>query len=574
MTSEGVEEQEEAEFPSVTSLAEGRVAYILEWPSLEVEDGHKEALVFVVMKREAGLLLAVPDGFIPEEELGQANLAEAGGSVLGPSSVLVIPGVVAEGGVDSPTGVDMNVLVVDMDASVVGQLRVADAVEDLAMGFDAEDPFSIPSPDVLVAKSLEWLSSAGLQQLEANYTPEVTAESVAGTPKAAAPKRQRRKPAGGATASGGGVQPKRATTASLAASMETVLQTLPALTNQMQMLLSRQALEGSMKKGSSVSAVLSQPLGGSMVGGPVSTTPGEVAKIMKAPPKWGPPPKKSSVQVQHVPGARQEAEELALEKQEMGESSSLAQAMMAQSVAITNLVAQIAGSSGDPMVDLQGQSSSTRGALGRARLQQELAAHKGTFFHSVVMSMARRMAPTMPAEQPYGELQMAGISGVRYLERFGGYGKQKELGILQYNIMTAFDFLMVGNVEAAKDTIALMAVMVEQASMDHGKFDLAQVLTFQEDPPSSIFMTRAASQVSRSRAFAPLADQKWITVSLAFLKELDTITTKRSELVGGSLSTSLSTVPPPPKAKQPGSPKKKGGGRGNQRQQLEEEDVQ
>ena len=441
MTSEEMGEQEEPEWPSVTSLAEGRVAYILEWPSMELEDGHKEAMVFVVMKREAGLLLAVPDGFISEEELSRANLAEAGGSVLGPSSILIIPGVVAEGGTDSPTGVDMNVLVVDMDASVVGQLRVAEAVEDLAMGFDADDPFAIPFADVLVAKSLEWLSSAGLQQLEATYTPEVTAESEAMTPKAAAPKRQRRKPAGGATASGGGVQPKRATTASLAASMETVLQTLPALTNQMQMLLSRQeALEVSMKKGSSVSAVLSQPLGGSMAGGPVSTTLGVVAKNMKSPPKMGPPPKKPSVQVQHVPGARQEAEELALEKQDVVESSQLAQAMMAQSVAITSLVAQIAGSSGDPMVDLQGQSSSTRGALGRAKLQQELAAHKGTFFHSVVMSMARRMAPTMPAEQPYGELQMAGISGVRYLERFGGYGKQKELGILQYNIMTAFRF--------------------------------------------------------------------------------------------------------------------------------------
>lgn len=212
--------------------------------------------------------------------------------------------------------------------------------------------------------------------------------------------------------------------------------------------------------------------------------------------------------------------------------------------------------------------------LGRAKLQQELAAHRGTFFNSVVMSMARRMSPTMPADQPHGELLAAGISGVRYLERFGGYGRQRELGILQFNIMTAFDFLMAGNVEAAKDSIALTAVMVEQASMDHGRFDLAQVLTFQEDPPSSIFMTRATSQVSRSRAFAPLADQRWITVSLAFLRELDTITTKRAELVGGSQPSSNPNSAAVPKPKQPGSPKKKGGGRGNQRQTGEEEEAQ
>ena len=204
------------------------------------------------------------------------------------------------------------------------------------------------------------------------------------------------------------------------------------------------------------------------------------------------------------------------------------------------------------MMDLQGQSSSTRRALGRAKLQQELAAHRGTFFNSVVMSMARRMSPTMQADQPHGELLAAGISGVRYLERFGGYGRQRELGILQFNIMTAVDFLIAGNIEAAKDSIALTAVMVEQASMDHGRFDLAQVLTFQEDPPSSIFMTRATSQVSRSRAFA-----RWITVSLAFLRELDTITTKRAELVGGSQPSSNPISAAVPKPKQPGFPKKK-----------------
>ena len=124
-----------------------------------------------------------------------------------------------------------------------------------------------------------------------------------------------------------------------------------------------------------------------------SVTLGAVAKVVKAPPRMGPPPKKGSVQVQHVPGAQQEAEELVLDKQEVPESSKLAEAMMAQSVAITSLVAQIAGTQG-----------SNDGALGRAKLQQELAAHRGPFFNSVVMSMARRMSPTMPADQPHGEL--------------------------------------------------------------------------------------------------------------------------------------------------------------------------
>lgn len=208
----------------------------------------------------------------------------------------------------------MNVLVVDMDASVLSQMRVAGDVEDLAVAFDPDDRFAIPSPDELLARSLEWMSS-GLQALEANYTPEVTAaEAEEEVPLlAAVPKRQRRKP------------PRKA--------------------------------------GVSSASVLSQPLGGRVAASP-SVTLGAVAKVVKAPPRMGPPPKKGSVQVQHVPGAQQEAEELVLDKQEVTESSKLAEAMMAHSVAITSLVAQIAGSSGDPMMDLQGQSSSTRGALG------------------------------------------------------------------------------------------------------------------------------------------------------------------------------------------------------------------
>ena len=38
----------------------------------------------------------------------------------------------------------------------------------------------------------------------------------------------------------------------------------------------------------------------------------------------------------------------------------------------------------------------------------------------------------------------------------------------------------------------------------------ATLLRLQEDPPSSIFVNRQLSATSRARAFAPLADKKWI----------------------------------------------------------------
>ena len=195
---------------------------------------------------------------------------------------------------------------------------------------------------------------------------------------------------------------------------------------------------------------------------------------------------------------------------------------------------QIAQASGDPMSDLSGSgvTPGSRGAMGRAKLQSELAAHRGTFFTSVLTQMARRMNPTSSVESSPKELLERGVSGVRYLERFGGYGKQRDLGCLQFQVMQIFDYLMDENLLAARDLVALLAITLEQMNMDGGRLDLAAVVCLHEDPPASIFQMRHLSSTSRSRAFAPLADQKLVTVALAFLKELDIIQSKRLELVG------------------------------------------
>ena len=67
---------------------------------------------------------------------------------------------------------------------------------------------------------------------------------------------------------------------------------------------------------------------------------------------------------------------------QMDGNSDLAKAMLVQSQALTALVGQIAQSSQDPIADLSSGSSaaSTRGSVGRARLQAELASHSGSFY--------------------------------------------------------------------------------------------------------------------------------------------------------------------------------------------------
>ena len=79
--------------------------------------------------------------------------------------------------------------------------------------------------------------------------------------------------------------------------------------------------------------------------------------------------------------------------------------------------------------------------------------------------------------------------------------------------MTAFDYLMAGQHAAAMDTMALLAVTIEQSYLDGGRMDLATLLCLHEDPPASIFVNRQLALTARSRAFAPLADQRWITVA-------------------------------------------------------------
>ena len=142
-----------------------------------------------------------------------------------------------------------------------------------------------------------------------------------------------------------------------------------------------------------------------------------------------------------------------------------------------------------------------------------------------------------PAPWPIGsrEMMAQGVSGTCYMERFGGYGKQRDLGIIQFQVMTCMDFLQMENLDAARDSLSLLAVMLEQATLDGGSLELGQLLTLTDDPPSAIFTNRT-SQTSRAKAFSPLADQRWVTTALAYIKELDTITSKRLELTSARSS--------------------------------------
>ena len=229
------------------------------------------------------------------------------------------------------------------------------------------------------------------------------------------------------------------------------------------------------------------------------------------------------------------------------------QALLTQSSAITTLVNHLVqGSGGDPLLDLSMPSSSTgsRGALGRAKLQAELASKKGSFFTKVVQAAARRMDPTQPCEVEPSVLKQQGISMAKYVERFGGYGQVRNLALIQWQVCLAMDQALAGHMEGCLDIPSLLCVCLEQASLDNGNLDIGYLLTLQEEPPSAIMSNRSIMSVGgRARAFAPLADQRWVTTSLAYLRELDLITQKRAD--------AFSDPPPAPRAEEEGGWKRK-----------------
>ncbi len=554
-----VAEERRLSLEDLVTVAEEVEPYALTLEDTENDlDGSKEAKVLVVLKRPGGVLLAVPAGFIAEELLEQGN----GGSdsMVGPSLSMTVPGVVLDNGVVSPTGTTVNAVLVDCTAQILDFMRLPSLFEEIASTFDTDDPFALPAGDAAIAVALEWIPQvAGLADF-------YTAESSA--PRTPLQRAREKKPGGekGTPTGPKGQKQKRPTTASLAEGMEVLMQTIPGLTTQLQELSDRQSLmeQRLAQPSSGHRGTLSQPLGASFEARLASVS--ALAATAKAPPKTA---DRQQLGLLASPVFKQnEVKELAGEKHLHGDT--LAHAVLEQSRALTTLIGQISQSTSDPMADLGSAGGvGTRGSAGRVRLQQELSAQKGVFFDAVVQSMARRMSPTSPLEADHQALLNRGVSGTRYLERFGGYGRQRELGHLMFQIMTVFDFMMSNNGPASRDALALLAVMVEQMVMDNGRIEVANLLVLQEDPPASIFTNRQVVAISRSRSFAPLADQKWVTVALAYLREMDLIASKRLEFTGGgkaSLAGNEETPTPKPK----GAPKRKGRGKGSN-QQTEEE---
>ena len=91
------------------------------------------------------------------------------------------------------------------------------------------------------------------------------------------------------------------------------------------------------------------------------------------------------------------------------------------------------------------------------------------------------------------------------------------------------DQLLAGDVKGAQEMLALAMVAIEQSAMDNGKWEIAWILASQEDPSQQLFAHRAPATNPRLRAFGPLCPADWGAIALAYVKELDPLSSRRAE---------------------------------------------
>lgn len=538
-------------------------------------------LAYVVMTRRDGFLLCLPELALPLEVLQGGNEA-APQDLVGPSlKVEVQCAVLDEDAIlqmPSPLeGRTMSVLLVDFASAALACLQAVkdrQKLESLS-SFDMLDISVVPDPDDVVTRANAWAQGLGGDQLE--RIQYYSADEVPETPLAPQAKRATRRKGPGA-GTGGGTTARRPTVASLAESIEALTQTLPAISEKLQELTLRQeAMEAGALRPPERASALRKPLGSSPTIGLTGASMGPAGLLQQMP-----PPKSTTSQAKtpRVSFSKAEAAEIASEAPPEG--MDLTQAVLEQSRALTSLVAHLAANSSDPFSDLSSSSSalSSKGAIGRAKLQSELAAHKGVFFNSVIQSMARRMQPALPSEVELSVLRDRGVSPTQYLERFGGFGRCKDIGFIIWQVAMCLNHMMEENHAAARDSLSLLFVCLEQTAMDSGNMQVGLLLSLQEDPPQSLFTNRSIASAALPRAFAPTAHQRWVTTALQFLKEMDIITSKRAEVAGGKLggdkgAASSSTMDAGSTQTPKRKAKAKPGGKGqkNQAQQQVEEEV-
>lgn len=179
----------------------------------------------------------------------------------------------------------------------------------------------------------------------------------------------------------------------------------------------------------------------------------------------------------------------------------------------------------------------------------------------------------MNAEVELSALRDRGVTPTQYLERYGGYGRTRDVGMIIWQVANVMNHMQEGNHKAAMDAISLLFVCLEQTSLDAGNMQVGMLLSLTEEPPATLFSARSVANTMHPRLFAPTACQRWVTTALQYLKEMDVISSRRQEINANKPSQTRGDSEPSSKAAPKKKQKGKGKGKANQESQNQEEEA-
>ena len=482
------------------------------------EDDVVEVFCIPIAHRKGGLLLAVPHSVIREEVLVAGNSAESNDDLIGPNKLMSSKLEVheADGSIVNLEDI-CGFVVVDFTNEVLAHMQPYDPLFEEyqhVVPFFETLPNAFPSMAGIGEKIREWTQESDAPRAVFYSARE---EPEGGGAKAAT---AAKKAAG-----------KRVTNTSLMEEVENL---------KAQIALMKVAVEPTTPKASAIPAV--DPMGGARVIAP--KMPGLSQGLIGAPPGaakaaalLGPPPKTRAPILRHGDAEVMEEDEPQLGTDQAFAGQNADQILLAlaqQSSAITSLVAHLAGGA-DPMSDLSASGSNqfsagTRGVQRRDRMMQELASGKSNFFIQMQQQLHRKLNPSSPAPSTEEELLASDASILLYLERFGGYQKNKELGYVMWLIGHIADAFARGNIHLAREHTALAVCAVEQAALDRGDWALGFLLGLTAEPPVQMFQDRLQNVTAYGRSFGPLTPSGWAATSLAFLKEMEVLQSRKTEV--------------------------------------------
>ena len=162
---------------------------VLSWTSVCSAGEARQVLLLPLLSREGGFLCALPADLHAEvvTEL-EAPLPNA---ALGPARLAFVPAVEEdEAGEEIPAGLDMSVMLLDLELSVLAYMRVFDPVTETGVvhSFVPDAPHLVPQHAPLIQQARSWIEEETAERL-AFYS--AVEEEAPPPPKKAVPKAKR-----------------------------------------------------------------------------------------------------------------------------------------------------------------------------------------------------------------------------------------------------------------------------------------------------------------------------------------------------------------------------------------------